>query len=75
MAGRIELLVAALATVPVALERAFVVAAGTPRSPSAVDAALDSPLLLVELLLSEGNMFCSAVAKLVPVVLAEFAVD
>ena len=65
-----------LATVAVALApRAVVVAAGTPRSLSAADAALDSPLLLVELLLNEGNRFCNAVAKLVPVVLAEFAVD
>jgi hypothetical protein len=68
--GKIEP-VAVVATVPAALERAFVVVAGT----AAADTALDRPLLLVELLLSEGNRFCSAVAKLVPVVLAEFAVD
>ena len=73
MAGRIELLVALVATVDVALERAFVVVAGR----AAADAAPDSPLLLVELELplSEGNRFCSAVAKLVPVLLAVFAVD
>ena len=42
---------------------------------SAVDAAPDSPLPVVELLLNEGNRFCNAVAKFVPVLLAEFAVD
>ena len=64
-----------LATGATAALRAFVVLAGTPRSLITVDAAVVSPLLLVELLLNEGNRFCNAVAKLVPVLLAEFAVD
>ena len=65
--------VAEVATVDTVLERAFDAVAGR----AAADAAPDSPLLLVELelLLSVGNRFCRMEAKLVPVLLADCAVD